>query len=153
MNLTFLLNGETVQTVIDPAASLLETLRACGIHSVRQGCDTENCGICTVWVNETPVLSCSYPAARAEGKRVTTIEGAKDEAKALMDALAAEGADQCGFCAPGFLMSALAMLRELPDPSEEDIRRYLAGNLCRCTGYASQARALRRVYEKREAGK
>ena len=152
MILSFILNGDKVETSIDPAASLLETLRKCGIHSVRQGCDTENCGICTVWVDDTPVLSCSYPAARAEGKRVTTIEGVKEEAKELMDALAAEGADQCGFCAPGFLMSALAMLRELRDPSEEDIRRYLSGNLCRCTGYASQARALRRVYEGR-AGK
>ena len=152
MRLSFILNGRTVHRDVDPAASLLETLRACGVHSVRCGCDTTNCGICTVWVEDVPVLSCAYPALRAEGKRVTTVEGVRAEAEELMAALAAEGADQCGFCSPGFIMCALAMLRELLDPTDEEIRAYLAGNLCRCTGYASQLRALRRVYEKR-AGK
>ena len=152
MKIELILNGRPERLDIDPAQSLLSALRAAGIHSVRSGCDTANCGICTVWVDEAPVLSCSYPAARAAGRRVTTVEGVGAEAEELMQALAEEGADQCGFCSPGFIMCALAMLRELPDPSDEEIKAYLAGNLCRCTGYMSQQRAIRRVYEKR-AGK
>ena len=151
MKLSFVLNGRPETVEIDPAQPLLDTLRACGVHSVRSGCDTGNCGICTVWVDETPVLSCSYPAARAAGKQVTTVEGVRAEAEALMDALASEGADQCGFCSPGFIMCALAMLRELENPTEDEIRAYLAGNLCRCSGYASQLRALQHVYEMRAA--
>ena len=151
MKLSFVLNGRPETVEIDPAQSLLETLRKCGVHSVRGGCDTGNCGICTVWVDEIPVLSCGFPAARAEGKRVTTVEGAREEAQTLIEALASEGADQCGFCSPGFIMCALAMLRELRQPTDEEIKAYLAGNLCRCTGYASQLRALRKVFEKRAA--
>ena len=152
MKLSFVLNGRPETAEIDPAQSLLDTLRKCGVHSVRSGCDTGNCGICTVWVDGVPVLSCSYPAARAEGKTVTTVEGAKEEAQELMEALAAEGADQCGFCSPGFIMCALAMLKELENPTEDEIKAYLAGNLCRCTGYMSQLRALKSICEKR-AGK
>ena len=146
MKLSFMLNGRPETAEIDPAASLLQTLRDLGVHSVRSGCDTGNCGICTVWVDGVPVLSCGYPAARAEGRTVTTVEGVRKEAEPLMAALADEGADQCGFCSPGFIMCALAMLRELKDPTEEEIAAYLAGNLCRCTGYASQMRALRKLF-------
>ena len=123
MKITFNLNGKSVEREIAPAETLLEMLRACNCSSVRQGCDTANCGICTVWVDGVPVLSCSYPAARAE----------------------------CGYCSPGFIMAALAMLKELENPTEEEIRQYLSGNLCRCTGYVSQARALKKLYEKRGA--
>lgn len=152
MKLNFMLNGKPECVEASPEDSLLEILRRCGCHSVRQGCDSGNCGICTVWVDSAPVLSCSYCALRAEGKEVTTVEGVREEAGELMQIMAEQGAEQCGFCSPGFIMSALAMFRELSDPTEEEIRRYLAGNLCRCTGYVSQARALRRVYEMR-AGK
>lgn len=151
MNVSFYLNGKAVTKEIGPGESLLELLRDCNCSSVRSGCDTANCGICTVWVENAPILSCSYPAARADGKHVTTLEGVRPEAEELMVLLAEEGADQCGFCSPGFLMAALAMLRELSNPTEEEIRHYLAGNLCRCTGYVSQARALRKLYEKRGA--
>lgn len=151
MNVNFNLNGKPVSKEVDPADSLLKVLRACNCTSVRQGCDTANCGICTVWVDGVPVLSCSYPAARAEGKQVTTVEGVRAEAEELMALLAEEGSDQCGFCSPGFLMASLAMLRELENPTEEEIRQYLSGNLCRCTGYMSQARALKKLYEKRGA--
>lgn len=151
MKVNFNLNGRSIIREVAPGETLLETLRSMGISSVRSGCDTANCGICTVWVDEKPILSCSYPAVRAEGKTVTTLEGVRPEAEELMAALAEEGADQCGFCSPGFLMGAIAMLRELSNPSEEEIRRYLSGNLCRCTGYMSQARALRKLYEKRGA--
>ena len=151
MKLKFQLNGRNIEREITPDESLLHALRGCGLHSVRSGCDTSNCGICTVWVDDRPVLSCSYPAARAEGRRVTTLEGVRDEAGELMRYMADEGADQCGYCSPGFLMSALAMLRELDDPSDDEIRRYLAGNLCRCTGYESQMRAIRKLCEGRRA--
>lgn len=149
MKLSFTLNGRAVTAHAQASDSLLKLLRDCGCASVRSGCDTTNCGICTVWVEERPVLSCAYPAARIEGRNVTTIEGVRQEAGEIMALMAREGADQCGFCSPGFLMTVLAMLRELPDPSEEEIRQYLAGNLCRCTGYASQARMLRSLYETR----
>ena len=149
MTLTFTLNDRPVVREIDPADSLLTVLRACGCASVRSGCDTSSCGICTVWLDGKPVLSCSCPAAKAEGRAVTTIEGVRAEAEEVMTLMAEEGADQCGYCSPGFLMTVLAMLRELDDPSEEEIKRYLAGNLCRCTGYASQTRVLKKLYEKR----
>ena len=151
MKLKFQLNGKNMEREIAPDDTLLHLLRGCGMHSVRGGCDTSNCGICTVWVEGKPVLSCGYPAARAEGRRVTTLEGVRGEAEELMQYMADEGADQCGYCSPGFLMAALAMLRELDDPTDDEIRRYLAGNLCRCTGYESQMRALRRLYEGRRA--
>lgn len=149
MKLSFILNGKAIQQDILPADPLLTVLRRAGCASVRCGCDTANCGICTVWVDDTPILSCSYPAARAEGKHVTTLEGVRPEAEEIMTLMAEEGADQCGFCSPGFIMSVLAMLRELDDPSEAEIARYLSGNLCRCTGYASQTRMLKKLYEKR----
>ena len=149
MKLKFQLNGRNVEREIAPDETLLRLLRDCGMHSVRSGCDTSNCGICTVWVDDKCVLSCGYPAARADGRRVTTLEGVRGEAEALMRAMADEGADQCGYCSPGFLMAALKMLRELDDPTDDEIRRYLAGNLCRCTGYESQMRAIRKVYEGR----
>lgn len=153
MSISLILNGREVRQEIAPDESLLSLLRKCGCTSVRSGCDTSNCGICTVWVESKAVLSCSYPAARAEGKHVTTLEGVRSQAEEVMEVLAEEGADQCGFCSPGFIMTVLKMMEELPDPTDEEIAQYLAGNLCRCTGYASQTRALRRLYEKRRAGK
>lgn len=149
MIVEFLLNGRDCRAEARPDEPLLELLRAQGLSSVRAGCDSGNCGICTVWVDDVPVLSCAYPAIRAFGHRVTTLEGVRAEAEEVMALMAEEGADQCGFCSPGFIMSVLAMLRELDDPTEAEIDRYLAGNLCRCTGYASQSRMLRRLYEKR----
>ena len=151
MKLNFELNGRKLEREIAPDETLLHLLRACGMHSVRGGCDTSNCGVCTVWVDDRPVLSCGYLAARVEGRRVTTLEGARAEAGELMNCLAAEGADQCGYCSPGFIMCALAMFRELDDPSDEEMRRYLAGNLCRCTGYESQMRALAKCAEGRRS--
>ncbi|MBQ8159437.1 MAG: 2Fe-2S iron-sulfur cluster binding domain-containing protein [Clostridia bacterium] len=149
MTLTFTLNGRKMSQEISPDESLLSVLRRCGCYSVRSGCDTSNCGICTVWVDGHAILSCSYPAPRAEGRSVTTMEGVRDEAQDLMTFLAEEGADQCGFCSPGFIMSVLAMLRELKDPTVDEMEQYLSGNLCRCTGYNSQHRAIVKLLEKR----
>ena len=146
----FFLNDFMENREIRPEESLLELLRDCGCASVRAGCDTTNCGICTVWVDGTPILSCSYPAKRAEGKHITTIEGMRPEAEALMREFAKEGADQCGYCSPGLLMTVLAMKRELTHPTDAQINAYLSGNLCRCTGYTSQLRAIRAYLSRSE---
>lgn len=142
MTISFILNGKQVEISADPDEMLLPALRRLGCKSIKCACDTTNCGACTVWVNEKPVLSCAYPAARAEGARITTLEGLQQEAVSFARYMADQGADQCGFCNPGFVMNVLAMRRELKDPTEEDIKTYLAGNLCRCTGFASQHRAI-----------
>lgn len=102
------------------------------------------CGLCTVHLDGKPVLSCSVLAAQADGHTVTTLEGLQKEAEEFGGFLADQGGEQCGFCSPGFIMSVLAMGRELgTDATDEEIREYLEGNLCRCTGYQSQLRAIR----------
>lgn len=142
MKVTIILNGTPYTREVAGDLMLLDFVRSCGCLSVKRGCDTSNCGLCTVWVEGTPVLSCSYPAVRADGKRVTTLEGVQEEAEAFGQCMARQGAEQCGYCSPGFIMTVLAMARELADPTEEEIAHYLAGNLCRCTGYVSQMRAI-----------
>lgn len=121
---------------------LLDFLRKYGFVSVKRGCDTSNCGLCTVWVDGKPVLSCSYPAARANGRQVTTLEGLREEAEAFGRCMAERGAEQCGFCSPGLAMTVLAMKRELKHPTDLEIQEYLAGNLCRCSGYTAQLEAI-----------
>ena len=143
MKVDMIVNGVPYEREVPCDTMLLDFVRRCGCLSVKRGCDTGNCGLCTVWVEGTPVLSCAYPAARAQGKRVTTLEGVQEEAEAFGRFMAAQGAEQCGYCSPGFIMAVLAMARELTDPTEEEIARYLAGNLCRCSGYVSQMRAIR----------
>lgn len=143
MQLETILNGIETIWQIEADASLADVLRYEGYLSVRKGCDTSCCGLCTVWLDGKPVLSCTVPAFRAAGKDITTLEGVQEEAEAFAKVLAAEGAEQCGFCSPGFIMTVLAMKRELSQPSEEEILHYLTGNLCRCTGYMGQLRAIK----------
>ncbi|MTI79696.1 MAG: 2Fe-2S iron-sulfur cluster binding domain-containing protein [Firmicutes bacterium] len=126
---------------------LADTLRNYGLLSIRQGCDTSCCGLCTVWIDGKPTLSCSTLAFRAQGRSITTIEGVQQEAKKFAEVLVAEGAEQCGFCSPGFIMTVLAMKNELNHPTEEEIVHYLTGNLCRCTGYMGQLRAVKKYLE------
>ena len=142
MRLSFRLNGKQVETDVRPDMLLLDLVRDLGCYSVKRGCETANCGLCTVWLDGKPVLSCSVLAARADGHEITTLEGLQKESEEFADFLAKEGADQCGFCSPGLIMNVLAMERELVNPTMEEVREYLAGNLCRCTGYAGQIRAL-----------
>ncbi|MCY6353784.1 (2Fe-2S)-binding protein [Clostridium sp. ZS2-4] len=123
---------------------LVDTLRRYGFLSVKKGCDTGSCGLCTVWVDEKPVLSCSTLAPTVNGKNITTIEGIQKEASEFAEFLVNEGAEQCGFCSPGFIMTVIAMKKELKNPTEEDIVHYLTGNLCRCTGYVGQLRAVKK---------
>ena len=136
-------NAKRHQLEVEPAEMLADTLRKLGYLSIRKGCDTSCCGLCTVWIDEKPVLSCTVPAFRAEGRKVTTIEGVSAEAEKFATLLTAEGSEQCGFCSPGFIMTVIAMKKELANPSEEEIKDYLNGNLCRCTGYMGQMRAIR----------
>ena len=141
MNITYWLNGIKQSDEIEAGTMLLDFLRSKGCYSVKCGCETTNCGLCTVWIDEKPVLSCAVLAVRIDGKQVTTLEGLQEEATEF--AMYMGGADQCGFCNPGFVMNVLAMARELEAPTEEEIKEYLAGNLCRCTGYVGHMRAIR----------
>ena len=142
MEIQFTLNGRMVSADVSADTRLLDLLREKGCYSVKCGCETTNCGLCTVWMDQKPVLSCSVLAMRAEEHEITTLEGVQEQAKELGSFLAAEGADQCGFCSPGLIMNVLAMERELESPTEEEVLEYLSGNLCRCTGYMAQMRAI-----------
>lgn len=145
MTLTLNLNGRKVNAEIPEDMALLDFLRSQKCYSVKRGCETSNCGLCTVWLDGVPVLSCNVPAARANGRNVTTLEGVQTQAEEFGGYLADEGGEQCGFCNPGFIMNVLAMERELGrDATDADINAYLTGNLCRCTGYESHLRAIRR---------
>ena len=147
--LTFTLNGKKIEDAVTPDQPLLEYLREKGCFSVKRGCETSNCGLCTVLMDGKPVLSCTVLAVRANGHEITTLEGLQTQAAEIGRFLADEGAEQCGFCSPGLIMNIIAMTRELTDPTEDEIRAYLSGNLCRCTGYVSQLRAIR-AYLKKE---
>jgi aerobic carbon-monoxide dehydrogenase small subunit len=147
MQIGFTLNGKQCNMAIAPDVMLADALRGINMLSIRQGCDTSCCGLCTVWVEGSPILSCTMPAFRVQGKEVTTIEGVQPEAEKFARILAAEGAEQCGFCSPGFIMTVLAMKNELDSPTDEEIKHYLAGNLCRCTGYMGQMRAVKAYLE------
>lgn len=147
MEIRFWLNGKKIQAEIEPDTLLLDLLREKGCYSVKRGCETANCGLCTVLLEEKPVLSCSFLAARADGKHVVTLEGMQEEAEEIGSFLAKEGAEQCGFCNPGFMMNIFAMLKELDDPTEEEINEYMAGNLCRCSGFMGQTRSVLKYLE------
>lgn len=150
MRIQFLLNGMHTEAEIEADKLLLDLLREKGCYSVKRGCETANCGLCTVWLDEKPVLSCSTLAARVHKRSVITLECLQEEAEEFGRFLANEGADQCGFCSPGFIMNVLAVEKELMNPTEEEIREYLAGNLCRCTGYMGQLRAVQKYLGRKE---
>ena len=142
MTFQFTLNYKKVSAEISPDTVLYDLVRSLGCASVKCGCETSNCGLCTVFLDDVPVLSCSVLAARADGRCVTTLEGLQQEAAEFGAFIADQGAEQCGFCNPGFIMNALALFRQNPDPGEDEIKEYLAGNLCRCPGYEGQLRGI-----------
>lgn len=137
------LNGKPVTADVAEDSLLIDFLRDHGCYSVKRGCETSNCGSCTVFLDGNPVLSCSLLTVRADGKSVQTLEGLQEEAAEFGAFIARQGAEQCGFCNPGMIMNAIAMFRENPDPTDEEIMEYLAGNLCRCSGYEGQLRGIR----------
>ena len=140
-------NGKPVKVDCNPGDVLADLLRSAGYAEVKKACGTGNCGLCTVLLDGLPVPSCSVLAGRADGHAITTIRGVEKEAAELARFIAAEGVEQCGFCSPGFALMALAMKRELSSPTDAEIRHYLAGNLCRCSGYEGHMRALRKYLE------
>ncbi len=134
----FKVNGNLVDVEVQPHWTLLKVLRdELELMGVKQGCGEGECGACTVLVNGAPVNSCIYPVVEAEGKEVLTIEGLADRGRLhpIQQAFLEKAGVQCGFCTPGMIMSAKALLDGNPNPSEDDIRHALAGNMCRCTGY------------------
>jgi aerobic carbon-monoxide dehydrogenase small subunit len=135
----FTLNGEETKYEVLPEWTLLYFLREiCGLTGTKEGCGYGECGACTVIIDGQAVNSCLYPILEIEGKKVTTIEGllsADGELNLLQKAFVEEGAVQCGFCTPGMIMSAKALLDEKDNPTEDDIKEAIEGNLCRCTGY------------------
>lgn len=153
MELKFELNGKKIATVVEADSLLLDALRSLGCTSVKRGCESSNCGLCTVFVDDKPMLSCSVLAARVSGRKVTTLEGLQDEAADFGAFIADQGAEQCGFCNPGLMMNAIAMFRENPHPTEEEMLSYLSGNLCRCSGYEGQLRGIQSYLAFKDAQK
>lgn len=150
MEIQLKLNGRPVRDSIDADTLLIDFVRAHGCASVKRGCETSNCGLCTVLLDGKPVLSCSVLAARADGHEVQTLEGLQAEAEEFVSFIADQGAEQCGFCNPGYVMNTIALLRENPDPTDDEIRAYLSGNLCRCSGYEGQLRGIRNFLDTRK---
>jgi carbon-monoxide dehydrogenase small subunit len=135
---TLNVNGEDLELAIAPHHTLLEVLREdAGLTGTKHGCEQGECGLCTVLIDGLPQFSCLALAVEAQGSRIRTVEGlARDgELHPLQQAYVETGASQCGYCSPGMLMSALALLEQNPAPTRDEIREALAGNLCRCTGY------------------
>ena len=121
MEIKIKLNGKQVAASVEPDMLLIDFLREQGCASVKCGCETTNCGLCTVLMDEVPVLSCAVLAARADGHSILTLEGLQEEASEFIGFIADQGADQCGFCNPGFVMNTIALLRENPDPTDDEI--------------------------------
>jgi len=139
-----IVNQEPKTFEVELGEYLLETLRKANYLSVRRGCDTTSCGVCTILVDGKPVPSCSYLSVRAEGKAITTVEGIQIEADKISDYFGDEGADQCGYCNPSMALTLYALKKELIHPTDEAIKAYLVGNVCRCTGYISQHEAIKK---------
>ena len=141
---------KAITASVEADTVLLDFLREKGCLSVKRGCDTSNCGLCTILMDGKPILSCSTLAVRADGHEIHTLEGLQAEAADFVGFIADQGADQCGFCNPGFVMNTIALLRENPDPTDDEIRSFLAGNLCRCSGYDGQLRGIRAYLDSRK---
>ena len=142
---TLTVNGTAYPVELDPGTSLLDAVRdAVGLTGSKEGCDDSECGACMMLLDGKPVNACSYLALQAEGREVTTVEGLAEgqELSPLQRAFLAEGGVQCGFCTPGMLVSATALLQANPHPTEDEVRIGLSGNLCRCTGYDGIVKAV-----------
>jgi carbon-monoxide dehydrogenase small subunit len=149
VTVNFVVNGDSVEVDVEPHWTLLKVLRdILELTSAKPGCGEGECGACTVLVENKPINSCIYPALEAEGKEVLTVEGlvGKDNRlHPIQRAFLDKAGVQCGFCTPGMIMSAKALLDENPDPSEDEIRHAIAGNMCRCTGYVQIVESIRQA--------
>lgn len=140
------INGTPVEVLVDPGATVLDVLRdEVGLTGAKEGCATGDCGACTIMVDDVPVCSCLMLAPELDGHRVRTVEGVADDGvlHPVQQQLLEHAALQCGICTPGFVVAAVALLERQADPTEKEIRYWLAGNLCRCTGYDKIVRAVR----------
>jgi carbon-monoxide dehydrogenase small subunit len=145
MNVSFLLNGNNVEIDTSPNISLVDALRTeLGITSVKKGCELGECGVCTLLINDLPVTSCLILTPQVEGKHITTLEGLEKNSLMidLREAFMENGAVQCGFCTPGMLISAYALLRDNPHPSDLEVKTGIEGNICRCTGFTKIIEAI-----------
>ena len=143
MLVTFYLNDVEVTYNVRPGEYLAESLRNHGVKSVKVGCNESTCGSCTLLVDGKPMMSCSLLTASIEGKHITTIEGIQEEAAKISTYFAKQGADQCGFCNVGFALVIYALKNEYKDPTTEEIKNYIVGNLCRCSGLQSHLKAIK----------
>ncbi len=151
--ITLSVNGELGQMIVSRNESLVEALRHYGWKGTKKGCDTGDCGSCTVLLNDKPVLGCMMPAVAANGGNITTIEGLGTvrNPHPIQEAFVEAGAVQCGYCIPGMILSTKALLDRNPEPTEAEIRKALDGNLCRCTGYVTQVQAVNIAARKMKA--
>jgi len=149
-------NGESHEVAVEPRMTLLEVLHdMLGLTGTKNGCSLGNCGSCTVLLNGKAVVSCLVLAVEAQGKDIITIEGLAQngELHPIQQAFVDHGALQCGFCTPGMILSSKALLDENPDPTEEEVKEAISGNLCRCTGYVDAVNAILDVAERRKEAK
>ncbi len=154
--INFKLNGRPVSIEVKDNELLINVLRdRLGVLSPKYGCGIGECGACTVLLDGEPVLSCLTLAVEVDGREITTVEGLAKGGKLhpVQEAFIEEGAIQCGYCTPGFILVAKRLLEEVKNPSEERIREYVRGNLCRCTGYVNIIKAIKRAAEKISCGK
>lgn len=138
------LNGLDTKIDVEPNEYLLDTLKKHGVRSLKKGCDGSACGVCTILLDGKPTLSCSLLSLRADGHKIVTVEGIQEEAGKIAECFSSEGADQCGYCNSAFALTIYALSKELKNPTDEEIKRYMVGNLCRCTGYQSQLKAIKK---------
>ncbi|MBB5252849.1 glyceraldehyde dehydrogenase subunit gamma [Sulfurisphaera ohwakuensis] len=150
VKITLKINGEKYETEVEPRRLLVHVLRELGFTGVHIGCDTSNCGACTVIMNGKSVKSCTVLAVEADGAEILTVEGLTKDGKLhpIQEAFWENHALQCGYCTPGMIMEAYWLLREKPNPTEEEIREGISGNLCRCTGYQNIVKAIKAAAEK-----
>ncbi len=154
--INFKLNGRPISIEVKDNELLINVLRdRLGVLSPKYGCGIGECGACTVLLDGEPVLSCLTLAVEVDGREVTTVEGLAKDGKLhpVQEAFIEEGAIQCGYCTPGFILVAKRLLEEVRNPSEDVIREYVRGNLCRCTGYVNIIKAIKRAAEKISGGK
>ena len=142
MKVNLKINGQSRQFLIEPNEYLLDVLRRNDYLSVRRGCDNTSCGVCTVLIDNKPVPSCSVLAARCENKEITTVEGIEKEVEKLAKYFGELGADQCGYCNPSMALTVYSLKLENRNANIEEVKEYLVGNLCRCTGYVAQHEAI-----------